>query len=313
MSVINSTELISEFGAKYTGDGPALTDLIRKIAQDTPTSRFFRTIRTDKSHVRNVGENIQAQVQAYQKAFTPAGEAEFFPEEHPVYPVKIDVLVDPDHLWQSYIGNLAQRGINPADMPITKFIVDEMVADGKVALENNAYWGGVYANPTAGTAGVTSASMDGLGVQITSAIEDEIITPISTVAITSEDTAEQAVKSFILGLGKHVSAIDYIFMSAMNAQLFSWKVDRNHQAAEWKQGDLQPLFVKYGNKMIVGLPSMGTSDRIWATPERNRVQLMNLNIRRLMQPNDRTVKVMIDWAESLRFGTKRHLFANDKA
>lgn len=307
------TQIVNEFGARYTENGPGQAEIIKKIRAGNTTTKYFQGIMTDKSHVRSLHENMDVRVQSYQKDFTPAGSAEIQGKEQKIYPLKIDETLDPDELFESYLGYMAERKVDPKDMPFVKYVVDIYMEDAVHKLEQLAYYHGNYVAPTAGTPGVTAACMDGIGTQIGDAITAGSITPITTSAITDEDSVEGALKQFILGMGANTTAVDYIFMSAHNAQLLSFKLDRRSDGSGKELNPLAPFEVPYGNKVIVGLTSMGTSDRIWATPRYNRKHYYNASKRMMMQPDKRLVHLLIDWNEALVLDNPRQVFVNDKA
>jgi hypothetical protein len=313
---IDVSAVKSEFGAYYLNNGQNANNLVKKIYQPSETAKYFKEMRTENDLYR-VSEALRARVlQPFQKAFTPVGNVVFTPHEIKLFGLKIDDSFFPDDLegsWLAFVAGMEEP--DRAKWPFVRWLLEEHLAPrAESDYELNEIYAGAYTAPTAGTAGNAGTAMNGIKFLINEAIDDSLITPITTgsLATDAEDFCTE-VEGFFKSINPlYRPKIDFVFMNQENALLYL-EGKRIKYNTNYNQENLNTI-ANFPNARVVGLPSMGSSDKIWCTIPENRVRLVkstnrmrNLKVESLK----REVFVMGDWKEGVGFLMPSLVFTND--
>jgi hypothetical protein len=313
---ITKTAIVSEYGV-YINSGQNKNNLAKKLYQPSVTAAFFRKFETQDDVLRFGWAERDRVLQPFQKAFTATGNITFKPSPIPLFGMKIDDSFYPDDVegsWLAFLADLDEPA--RAKWPFIRWYLEEHLAP-KVEedFELNEVYDGEFAAPTPGTAGAAGTSMDGLKLIINTHIDNSLITPITTGALSATPaTFVTQVEDFVKDIPHlYRRKLDHIFMNEDKAALYreGMRVKYN---ANYEQASLDKL-VDYPNLSIKGLPSMGASGKIWTTTAMNRIngikstgRIRNLKV----EEAKREVAVMGDWKQGLGFMFPGLVFTNDQ-
>lgn len=309
-------DIITEFGAYYEKNAANKARLYSTLRAATPTSSILTPIVTDDTIWRAGQAAMTRVLQPFQKAFTPIDPLTITPVEIQAYKLKIDASEYPDDLEATWLGFLAGNSLNRKDWPFVRWFMEEhLIPQAKEDYELLEVYKGVYAAPTPGTAGAVSTSMVGFKKLIADYITATRITPITTGAPSATNTTWVGqVESFADSINtKYWGVKMQLAMSEMNARKFARGYQEKYgKDTNYKDGKGE---VPFTNLTVIGLPSMGTSNRIWCTPKSNAVRLMkktenmdNMNIENV----DRQVKLYTDWWDGVGFIIPEVVFCNEQ-
>jgi hypothetical protein len=157
--------------------------LNQKVRQEFTTRAKLTVVEADRIYVPGravAGDTFQA----YQPAFTPNNQIDISGREIKLQDVKWDLEITPaniDHLLDKWAPQLRQFGDDLMVNEFVKMMYDEILLPQYMEdLEYKAVWSGVYVAPTAGTAGATTAAVNGFAKIIADAITATTLTPIAT-------------------------------------------------------------------------------------------------------------------------------------
>lgn len=308
MSIV-TTDLVTAFGAYYLEEGQNMDRLKSAIRQPAVTPSVCVPIITESDIYRSSNVGLSEIVQQFQKAFTAKGDVTFAPNEIRLRNIKIDVLIDADDVkgkWLGFLASLTEQ--DRANWPIVRYLLEvHIAAQIPHDMETQAYFKGVYAAPTPGTAGTAAGSItglkklidDGLTVTTINALTLGAALSTSTIFDNVEGIAEDvladnpALTGQMLRINMAPSWVRAYFKDKRNTH----GTDVNYSTTGINTLDFMP------NVEIVGLPSMEGTNYIFVTPKDNMVHLRKVNgmSAPVVQPFDRQVKVMLDWYEGIGF------------
>ncbi len=309
-------DIITEFGAYYEKNAANKSRLYSLLRAATPTTDILTPIVTDDTIWKASQAAMTRVLQPFQKAFTPIDALTITPVEIVNYKMKVDASEYPDDLEATWLGFLAGSKLSRKDWPFVRWFVEEhLIPQAKEDFELNEVYKGVFAAPTPGTAGAVSTSMNGFKKLIADFITATRITPITTGAPSATNsTWVGQVETFADAINtKYWGVKMQLAMSETNARKFH----RGYQTVygkdtNYKDGKGE---VPFTNLTVMGLPSMGASNRIWCTPKSNAIRLMkktenqdNMEIENV----DRQVKFYTDWWTGVGFIIPEIVFCNEQ-
>lgn len=329
---IDISEIVSEFGAKYTNEGQTMKDIRKKLFSPSRTESFFMKRPEDNDFYKSVYATVDQVLQAFSIPFTKKSTVSFTPWQTKLGEFKIDASMEPDRFRNSYLGFLAQIAKEDrAKWDIIKWwLIDLLIPGSMEDFETEvAYWGwqltGYNASPTVnGTTFVrqhtaedavhpANMSMDGIRIQLIKMVAANRATVINTGAWDADDKifvgqVEDFVKSIEIKLQKKM---DYIFFSkALRDRYLNGK--REKYSMYYKDDESLAL-VKDTNVKVEWLESMDGSQKTWLTPANNRIRPTKkdnsgkFDIQKL----DRSVKALTDWKRLLTFDVPEYVVTND--
>lgn len=308
MSVI-TTDLVTQFGAYYINEGQNMDRLKSALRQPAVTPSFAVPIVTENDVYRTSNTTLGKIVQQFQKAFTPTGDLTFKPNEIRLRNLKVDLSLYPDDVKGKWIGFLGSLTVQErAQWPLVRFMIEnEVIPQISHDLENDTYWGGVFTNPTTGTAGNPADAMDGIRRLINLGIADSSMNQITLSSTPTTSNIFEMIEEFVektVIANKVLSNVKMrVYMSPSWLRAYfrdkrnTHGSDVNYSTTGINTIDFMP------NVELVGLPSMEGADYIWATPVDNFVWVRKANGMSTpkVEESKREVFLMLDWYEALGF------------
>lgn len=312
------SSIITDFGSYYIAGSANNARLVSILYQGDTTAQSLTRIITDDTQFRAASSTMTSLVQPFQKAWTPTGTPTFTPVKHNLFKMKVDIEETPDDLQATWLGFLASPDLDRKQWPFVRWLMEvHLLPKIQQDIELSAIWGGSYVAPTAGTASTPAASMDGLKKILEAHITAGTITPIVTGAIAT------APKDFVAQCNDFVDAIttqyQAIPMEVCMSYALARKYIRGSRELYGKDTDFtgtNRLAIDGTPHVIVGLPSMGASSRIWMTPKENKVLLLKnpQNMQTFAIENvDRKLKLYSDWYMGVGVHIPQIVFTNDQA
>jgi len=316
MSII-ATGIVTAFGAYYLEEGQNMDRLKDALRQKSVTPEVCVPIITESDVYRSANVSLGEIVQGFQKGFTPKGDVTFTPNEIRLRNIKADITIDPDDVKGKWLGFLAS--LTEADRtqwPIVRYILEKHIATRiPHDMETQAYFKGVYAAPTTGTAGAASAALDGFRKLIDDGLTAGTVQALTLSAAPSasnifdiiEEVADDVLtaNAALEGIPMNVCVSPSWMRAYFRDKRNTHGTDTNYTGTGMESIDFTPNF------KLVALPSMEGTNYIFATPAENMVHLRKVN--GMTTPNvqlfDRQVKVLLDWYEGIGFLHNELVFA----
>lgn len=314
---MNVADIITEYGAYYLNQGQNMASLHQVARTPFASEAAFTTVVTDNTIWQAAQSTFTRIVQPFQKAFTPVGTLTFKPLGIQMYHHKADTTEYPDDLEATWLGFLANNNLKRSEWPFIRWYLEKQYFPQiQQDLELNEIAKGVYAAPTAGTAGAAGTAMNGYKKIIADQITAGRITPI-TMGTVPTDPAE-----FVDYVEDFVDQIDELYWSQpMTINMSEQFARRYYRGKERKYGKNTvgasiDETVAFTNINVRGLPSAVGSNRIWCTPNGNSVMLKKKTQNQKLvdiQLADRQVKFLSDWWLGVGFILPELVFCNDVA
>lgn len=262
-------------------------------------------------------------LQPYQKAFTPTNTETFSGVLNTLEVAKLDLEFDwlqMEKFFDKWRCNWFEAGKPESEHTYPRYIMDNVVLPKVTEEINLNSWKGVYAAPTAGTAGASLTTFTGFKKKIEDWITASALTPIVTGAIVSTTMVAQ-VRTFCDGLSlQYKYRSGTIFMSKTNAQYYAddYQAKYPGRRATEEMPDQLYLRVDHYNKTIVGLDCMEGSDRFVCTF--NGLDGLIIGTRSGMPTmptfrvniEDRSVHVLAEFYRFYGAETLKHVFVNEQ-
>lgn len=235
-------------------------------------------------------------VQGFSTVWNAMGVTKMKVNELVNYHQKVNFSIVPDDVENSWLAELDQLNLKPADRPISKYIVENELSPRVVADVEDLSINGVYDADNLGTYG---KSMNGLLVLFNNGINsnDNPMYRINVPAPTPETICD-VVDAYELQIPSTVSSsITKIFMSKKWAELYriNFRSKYGTTMDYSKSGGMQ-TFV--GSREIVILNKLNGSNIIFATPDSNFLRLIDIVTPPTVsdiQVLDYEVKIFMDW------------------
>lgn len=313
---IDIADLITAYGANYVDEGQNLARLMKKMGLKSKTASLAQSRIIKDTVYRFAKAELDSIVQAFQKGFTPKGDLTVEPRTIQLFHHKVDMLVEPDDIVESWLGFLENVNENDrSKWPLVRYIMEVHMAERiPDDLERYEYFKGVYAAPTTGVAPASGTAMNGLKKTlddgITAGRVNQVLLSATPAAANMFDVAEE----FVDNIDEEYKDVPmYLFMTTA-ARTNYLRDKRNTHGADTNYSDSKKLTIDaYENIEIVNLPSMSGSTYMFATPKNNY-----FHIRRQqgfkkpdVQKVDRQVKILTDWWEGLGFGLEELVWCYD--
>lgn len=313
-----ASDVVTEYGAYYLNHGQNANNLVQKLNYKSEFDSLFTTIATDDTVIRMGSSTMSRLLQPFQKTWSPTGEVTFKAQPITLYKKKVDFQDYPDDLEATWLGFLADEGLDRKQWPFVKWLLEKHIIPKTIEdyERNEVYAGEFLAPPTPGTAGAVGTSMNGAKKIINDHITATDITPIATGALSTTPA------TFLAQIEAFVDAIDPLYRStpmtlAMNyAQSVVFK--RGMRAAynvNYEQTNSLMTLIDYPNIEVRGLHAMGSSGKIFATPKFNAIRGVKrlANLDRVQVENvDRLVKIYTDFSSGVGFVIPELVFTNDQ-
>ena len=316
---ITATDIVSEWGAYFIDAGQTINDLRQMFKETTETEMIFdQGPTTNNTQVRKAQVITTTVLQPFQTAFTPLGGTTFEPMDIPLYRLKIDILETPDVLYDSWLSFLLAKNLDRTTWPIVRWMAEVYaITQHKNDREMNEVFLGVYAAPTPGTAGSAGTSINGIRKQIRDLYNAGTSVVVATGAIPSDPaTFCTYVENFINALPELIKNLGgTINMNRTLRNLYRAGKRAKYQAYYQQGGADLDTDINFPQFSVKGLPSHGSSQLIWYTPDlnKNRYYIASDNEAIFeVQSVDRQVKMFTDYYFGLGFWIGSYVFHNDQ-
>lgn len=313
---VTVSDLITAYGANYIDAGQSTQRLLKKMAL-RPRTAQIATPRLIRDTQWRLSEAAMSRiVQPFQKQFTELGDLTLAPKIIQLYHMKTDLSVYPDDIAESWAGFLADLEDNEREnWPLIRYIMEVHYAE-KIGddLERNEYFKGVAANPTPGSAGAVSTSMNGLKKLVDDGIAAGDINQVLLDATPDASNMFDSVEQFVDGIDEEAQNEPMVLCMSTQNRTKYFRDKRNTHGGDTNYDDSRAMTVDgFPNITIEGLPSMAGSDYIFATPRTNFFHLRRQQGMKQpeLQPSDRQVKILSDWWEGIGFGVDGLVWAYD--
>jgi hypothetical protein len=314
MSIV-ITDVVTEYGAYYVDQGQNMSNLTKKLFRPGKTAELFGVRPTDQTTYRMTDAQMSRALQPFQKAFTPVGSLTFKPWATDLFNLKIDKAEYPDEIVDSYLGFLEGPGIVREEWPFVRWMLEEHVIPTAIEdFELYEAFAGVFAAPTPGTAGDLGTGMDGIAAQFTRMGSRKNTISMGAMPSSDEDIVEY-IDEFFAGIDKEYRKIIDVVCVNEDVHLAYRRGKRSKYNMNYNQEADLDRVIDFPNASVVGLPSMGSSDLIWATPAANRVRPLKKNPSAkpvVKEFSARQVSVYSDWWTVLAFLRPEAVFVNDQ-
>jgi hypothetical protein len=321
-------DIITEFGNHYRDGGQNVARLLRRPFISSQTEALFGLLPTDDTSYQLGKTELGRILQPFQAKWTPLGELKATPIVLNQFPLKVDLEMEPDAIETSWLGFLADSNLNRAEWPVVRYLVEQHVY-GQIDedYELNEIYAGKFIAPTTGVAGPAGTSMDGIRVILNRAAQAGKITPIVLGAIPTDPQAFcEYVEAFVALMSeRYQSKAMEVCMNVTLARRYAkgyhakYRLDTNATAPNpliaGNGTQLLRFPIEFTGHTVVGLPSMGSSAKIWATIPENRKRLTKKTVNTKtvrIESAKRQVAIYTDFYKGVGFPLLEAVFMNDQ-
>jgi len=304
------TDIVNEYGAYYLKSDQNMNRLRRLYLFGRETPKLAQHIRTNDTIFRMAQSTITDLTQAFQKTWTPKGDVEFPPHPLELYNIKVDIDIYPDDIEDTWLGFLASENQSRKEWPLIRYIMEYHLFQ-KISenMELKEYYKGVYTAPTAGTAGITGQSMNGLKYQLQNGAGINHITMPALDPATIYDQLEE----FYENISEEYQNSEFIIALAPKWRRAFLKDKRSLGYYDITGPGQIDDTLDFSPARVIGLPSMIGTDDVWATPKGNFLHVTKKYQNAFsakVEEYHRCVSILTDWWEVLGFGINQLVWTN---
>ena len=305
------SQVVAEYGAYYENSGQNQDRVKTLMLQGFDTYQFLTHLKTNDTIYKLAKATIERVLQPFKKTFSPTEQAKVTPNPIPLYKVKIDLSEDPDDVESNWLGFLASENVSRKEWPFVRWYIEKLILPKAQEDLETAIFNGVRVEPTAGnsTPGAVLDILNGIKYQLLAAVGNGLVT-INLNPLTTSNIFDE-VEKFRDGISNVYKQKELIyFMSPTWADAYK-KDKRNNFPAAYPLDDYGK--VDFSPHKVYGLPSMYSTDIIFATPKENLLWITkkdkNLTKFRL-EESHRTVDFLADTYMGIGFGINEAVFAS---
>lgn len=314
---IDTEELHKEFGRYISSQK---MEIFRSLMGTTSSLQYMTTMITDKFEVRATHSHITSVLQSFTPQWTPKGKTKFTPLTIKQYPMKINVEIIPSDLIDEVLGYLYDENLDPKDMPIVRYIIEQLVKPKLDEEREMAFAVGQYQEPTQGEDGKFIANdanqvCDGYLTQLCRIKQGDNKEGINLLFDGKTFGAGDALVTDV------ENAVDQVAPLYKNKKLtihadpdFILKYSRAYRDKykTTKNEDGEKVKVDYTKFVFEGLEGMRGSGAFFITPKENFRHLMSRNPQNQklrMATQDYAAKIYGEWREGVGFWLAEAIFA----
>ncbi|MBA3899391.1 MAG: hypothetical protein H0X62_04135 [Bacteroidetes bacterium] len=331
MPQFNISALVAEWGARYTNEGQTMKDIKAQLFAPSETELFFSKRPTEGDYFKSAYATIDSVTQGFSIPFLPKSAGAYLPWETRLGEFKVDDLFTPDQHRASWAGFLANiQEVDRSKWPVIKWWIQEMLipktheemeediayygwqktADGTAAIDGTTLVRVIAPNTTT----KANTAMNGLKHTFVRMVAAGRCNVINTGALAAGDVDfVTQVENFVQDIDPALrKKCDFLFMSTANKNKYRRGRRAKYNTNYLQEADL--LEVDNSNIKVQDLHSMGNSDKIWTTPERNRIMPIHKDNTGVfdVQKADRSVKILNDWKKVITFDVPEFVVTNDR-
>lgn len=315
-TTIDTAELQTEFG-KYVAGGKI--DIMRTLMSGLTDTQYMTTIVTDKTEWRAAQADIDSVLQQFTPYWTPSGKATFSPITIKNFFLKVNQPIKPADIIDQYLGHMYDENLTPDQMPIVKYIVDELILpklgeDLQLAMAQGEF---VEFEPTgdgtAATEGHVLASMDGYVTQLEklkATVGNKVTWLLDAVELTSANIVEsfESIVTAIAPKYRNKRLTIYIDPDLMRMYNLAYR----DKFPTTKNDDKNENRLDYTNFVFQPLEGLIGTGVFFLTPKENFKHTMSKNhneVKVYLQVLNYDVKVFIEFRKGVGFAVQEALFA----
>lgn len=314
---INAADIVAEFGAVYIDEGQSARDLINPIFRTEHTNMLFAQQMTNNTQLRKATAQVTSVLQRFQKTFTPKGDTTFQPRTIDLFKLKIDEAEYPDDLEENWLSFLASNSTDRKTWPFIKWWMETLIIPKSIEdFEENEWFLGVPGAINPGTPTADGTNILGIRKQINDDITSgDIAATYSTGALSSDPvTLVEQIEDFFDQLPeKERGFVRKLALRESKHTLYKRGMREKYNMNYEQAGSLTTIIDT--RVEVVGMPGMGSSDKIFCTVEGNLVDgYKKPENRRAFQVEnvDRQVKIYTDFYRGLGYWNPAWVYTNDQ-
>lgn len=288
-ATIDVGDLRTEFG-KYLSQNANNLEIIKQLFNGFTSAQYFTPVVATTEY-RAIRALITSVVQQFSAKWTPGGKAKFTPITIKNRRHKINFPIVPAEVLDSYMFKLYDEGLSPEQMPITKYVWDELIYPALLQdLELRMVYKGKFVDHSGTVAEGQAATppedaMDGLETILVDAKAsgDKGILFFTKYANFNYKTATaQEILDFVNAFVDWISPMYKgmkmpIFCSDDFKRAYKRAYKKVWGSGAGVSGDFGDDRVDYSNNMLVAPDGMYGSPIIFSTPKQNMVSLRHKN------------------------------------
>lgn len=290
-ATIDVIDIKNEFGT-FLSQNQQNLEIVRQLFQDFTSAKYFRTVPATTEY-RALQALINSVVQQFSPKWTPAGNTKFTPLIIKNRRHKINFPIVPAQVLDSYLMYLYDEGLAPDQMPITKYIWNNLIYPKLLddielrMLGKGRYVEHPWNDINEGDAGVPPEDgMDGIETILVdqkalgSSSKVNFFTPSSEFDF--ETATDQEVLDFVEEFVDWISPFYRNRTMNIHCSHEFWKRYRRAYKKIWgtnsgQDGDFGNNKVDFSNQTLVPLDCLFGSPILWSTPAENQVKLRHKN------------------------------------
>ena len=314
---IDTQELQKEFG-RYVNDQKL--EIFRSLLGSTSSIQYMTTMITDKFEVRATHSHITSVLQSFTPQWTPKGKTKFTPLTIKQFLMKINVEIIPSDVIDEVLGFLYDENLDPKDMTIVQYIVENLVKPKLDEERETALAVGIYKEPSAGQDGKFVAN------EANQVLDGYLTTLCKIKAGGNKEGINLLFDGKSLGDGNQLianieAAIDEV-SPLYKAQKLSIHADPDlvlkyarayrDKYPNTKNEDGKNIKVDYTKFEFAELEGMRGTGAFFITPKENFRHLMSRdpqNQKLRMATQDYAAKIYGEWREGVGFWLAEAIFA----
>lgn len=315
-TTVDTSELKTEFGRYVSSDKMSI---FQKLVGPISCTSYMSTMITDKFEVRASQAAIDSVLQTFTPKFTPKGKAKFTPLTIRQFPMKINVEIYPSDIIDDVLGYLYDESLEPKDMPIVRYIVEQLIKPKLDEDRELALCKGRYKEPAASGSTFTPNNADETC--------DGFMTQLCDLKKASDtDITWLLDGTAALGEGEELlsqieQAVDEVSPLYKNKTMFIHadpelivKYGRAYRAKypTTKNEDGEKIKVDFSRFTFGAIEGMRGTGAFFITPKENFKHVMSRNPQNVglrMTTDDYAAKVLGEWREGVGFWIKEAIFA----
>lgn len=319
--MVTIDEIIAAFGKYYLAGSQNKSRLLGVPFVEGRTLKIpgMRHIKT-KDTIYQMANPIYAKaLQQYQRAFTNKGGVSFHPNEIQLRQLKVDDLLYPEDIEESWLGFLGGDSSRTIETwPIVRYLMEVYYAQTiEEEKETDVVYKGEYEAPTAGTAGEGSKVFDGFHKQLLKGAADgQYPINVFEAGVIGEmdvTTAFDQIETFSKGIKSQFTHRKVMIFVAPEFERAYLEGKREKGFYNVKTDGEFSTRIDFTAHTVVGLESMAGTKDIWATLPENMLHIMKRGDELQhfdVQKVDRAVKLLMDWWEAVGFGVNKLVWAS---
>jgi hypothetical protein len=312
---IDVADLKSEFGSTATKDKNFIR---RQLTIPTMSMKFMTTVLAEERW-RAVRSILTSVVQQFTAKWTPLGKGKFVPMEIVNRRHKINVEFVPSDITGTWISYLYDEGLTPKEMPITKFMIIDVMNKAEEDREMLLIGIGRYVELLEADVNENDPGQEtGLGMDgFLTILESEYEKPDTAVNFRKLGIIDET--NIVDKMRIFVDSIDRLFK---NKKLPIFNSDDHYRMYKRSYQDLYPAtknedakndVIDFSRNKLQPLDSMSTSKHFFITPKENFIRLKHKNngTSRVFVENLTVYKVGLaaEWREAVGFAYGEPVFA----